>query len=167
VAATMSLLGYRLGSALTSLEPVQHRSMGVIYAEPAPSEIPESVALKFDSSTRIGFEFQYSDHEPPESADRLVDEGRAVSVRLGDRTKKILRLLFEGDINSHLADRFAFDESVVVRSGALNPRSTVSFRRSAAIIREILAQPSLSKQINERLHEVNELHPASVLDSHR
>lgn len=79
----------------------QMTSAGAKYlVGPSPFEVPETIKVCFDSSKKMTFRFVYSNDEMPEESFTNASQDGSVKCRLGKETKKILEVVFLGDIPS-------------------------------------------------------------------
>jgi hypothetical protein len=113
---------------------------GTTFAGPSPFEIPESIRLTLEAPDELVFQFDYTDNEKPEDQERRAVPDGSITALLADKTKKILRLRIHREIEELFESTVSLDVNFAnpPNRAVVSTRTLNSFRRSAAVIEEIL-----------------------------
>lgn len=122
-----------------------------VFSGPSPSEIPDFVYLTVKSPSELVVEFRYANQEPAEEKDRVASADGHVLVRLADKTKKILKIDYRGDIEKFFASQFQIDEHVLGLPGIVQNQTANSFRQNLTLVQNILR--SMPQEVSGKLHE--------------
>lgn len=141
--ATFALPNYSFRSTLNHAlteAPARRGMAGRAFFGPSPFEVPESAYVVLRGSQELTFRFNYyGAEEDAEDFDRVAARDGSVTVRLGDKTRRILQLSLRRDIREFTPNALGFDVEVLIRDLSEAPRMVLhALRRNAAVIEGII-----------------------------
>lgn len=108
------------------------------YSGPSTFDVPESLTIEAQPR-HIVFAFDYPDNEKPEVNDRSGSADGSIRLRLGENTKRVLRVEISGDVDELLSSKFQVARDLQVRfSDTLSNQERNSYRLNSALVGEIL-----------------------------
>lgn len=110
----------------------------VSFSGPSTFDVPESLVVEAQPG-RLSFSFDYPDRERPENKSRAGTSDGTVELRLGDKSKRVLRVEFIGNVDDILQSRLAAAKRINMHlDEALSNQAHNSFKQSIALVKDIL-----------------------------
>jgi hypothetical protein len=129
----------------------------VSFSGPSTFDVPESLMVEAQPG-RLSFSFDYPDSELPESRSRAGIADGTIALQLGEKTKRVLRVEFYGNVDELLQSRLSAARKIEVRfEDALTNQAHNSFRQSIALVTDILTSMP-NEVISDLRQNVQETH---------
>lgn len=109
------------------------------YYAPSPFDLPQSVEIEVQKPHLFTFHFEYADREEPESTEYAAGQEGSAFLKVGAKTKKVLSVRFDRDIDQLVTAGFAIDPALVIEATSWSRRAINSFVNSALLVQEIMS----------------------------
>jgi hypothetical protein len=138
--ATASLSTYAFGTSVDFEAKSFERSSthGVTtFSGISPFHVPKAIEVQLVSPSEAILSFAYENEEPGEEAPRHIANN--VDVRLGEKSKKVLKVFLHGDVRERLLSRDFFSTSYTESLVDSVPSSAAfSLRKNAELVAMLL-----------------------------